>query len=259
MTDLKTNYVDDVLDTSKNEKRKYRMETNEDGTVSFVDVTEYIQVGDSFGSKDVNEITSAVGDLGSKISHIGMIIQSTTLDTEEKVKEIYGGDKWERITGRFLIGAGEDYDVSSMGGYKNAIVVEHSHTTEPHTHTQEYHTHIQAAHVHTIPEHSHKWNDGSAFVCYNYGDITKGISERSVGADAGTNIHVPAINSADVDYLCKTNVQSQSLTTDSATPSVYASQAINNVADVLVGNAGKDGTGRNIPPYKAVYIWERTA
>lgn len=46
MADLKTNYKDDVLDTSKNEKRKFRMIQNDDGTVSFEDATEYTQEGD---------------------------------------------------------------------------------------------------------------------------------------------------------------------------------------------------------------------
>ena len=34
-----------------------------------------------------------------------MIVQSTTLDTEAKVKAIYGGSKWTMISGRFLLGA----------------------------------------------------------------------------------------------------------------------------------------------------------
>ena len=54
MADLKTNYKDDVLDTSKNTKRKYKMIQNADGTVSFEDVTVYKQEGDSFGGADIN-------------------------------------------------------------------------------------------------------------------------------------------------------------------------------------------------------------
>lgn len=65
---LKTNYKDDILDISKNEKRKYNMITNSDGTVSFEDVTEYSQVGDSFGAGDVNLITQRVnGSLGNNV------------------------------------------------------------------------------------------------------------------------------------------------------------------------------------------------
>lgn len=55
---LKTNYKDDILDLSKNTQRKYEMITNADNTVSFVDVTQYEQVGDTFGAQVLNAITN---------------------------------------------------------------------------------------------------------------------------------------------------------------------------------------------------------
>lgn len=65
---LKTNYKDDILDLTQNTQRKYRMITNDDDTVSFEDVTEYSQVGDSFGAGDVNLITQRVnGGLGNSV------------------------------------------------------------------------------------------------------------------------------------------------------------------------------------------------
>lgn len=67
MADLKTNYVDDKLDTSKNQLRKYNMITNDDGTVSFVDVTTYTTQGTSFGAKDVNDTNAAVNELNLKM------------------------------------------------------------------------------------------------------------------------------------------------------------------------------------------------
>lgn len=39
------------------------------------------------------------------VSHIGQIIFSTTLDTEEKVKNIYGGTSWKKIEDSFILGA----------------------------------------------------------------------------------------------------------------------------------------------------------
>lgn len=80
---LKTDYKDDVLDTNKNTQRKYQMIQNEDGTVSFVDVTEYSQEGDSFGSSDINATNLAIEELNSKlikISSIGSITGNTLLD-----------------------------------------------------------------------------------------------------------------------------------------------------------------------------------
>ena len=51
-----------------------------------------------------------------KFSHIGQIIFSETLSTMEKVIEIYGGIKWEKIEGKFLLGASDDYPVNTEGG-----------------------------------------------------------------------------------------------------------------------------------------------
>ena len=67
MADLKTNYVDDVLDSSKNQLRKYQQIQNDDGTVSFVDVTEYSTTGTSFGAKDINDTNAAVNELNNSL------------------------------------------------------------------------------------------------------------------------------------------------------------------------------------------------
>ena len=66
---LRTDYKDDILDISKNEKRKYNMITNPDGTVSFEDVTVYSQVGDTFGAADVNTITVALNNTEGSVRY----------------------------------------------------------------------------------------------------------------------------------------------------------------------------------------------
>ena len=60
---LRTDYKDDILNTEVNTQRKYRMVQNDDGTVSFEDVTKYSQVGDSFGAADINKTNEAVSEL----------------------------------------------------------------------------------------------------------------------------------------------------------------------------------------------------
>lgn len=80
MADLKTNYVDDVLDTTKNQVRKYRQIQNDDGTVSFVDVTEYTQVGTSFGAKDINDTNAAINAVNVNLgTQATMSLSGTTL------------------------------------------------------------------------------------------------------------------------------------------------------------------------------------
>lgn len=81
MADLKTNYVDDVLDSDKNQLRKYQMIHNDDGTVSFVDVTTYSQVGDNFSAIDINSTNTKVNENSSGISKNKSDISSILSDS----------------------------------------------------------------------------------------------------------------------------------------------------------------------------------
>lgn len=70
MADLKTNYKDDVLNTSKNTKRKYNTIQNSDGTISLEDVTEYMQNGDDFGAADINATNAKVNMVNSNLTEL---------------------------------------------------------------------------------------------------------------------------------------------------------------------------------------------
>lgn len=65
---LKTDYKDDVLDTSKNINRKYYLTNNADNTVSLTDVTSYIQEGDAFGSNDINQTNAKVNEIDESLN-----------------------------------------------------------------------------------------------------------------------------------------------------------------------------------------------
>jgi hypothetical protein len=78
---LKENYKDDILDVSQNVKRKYQMENNGDGTVSFTDVTEYTQQGDSFGASDMNAVNSEVNEVVNNLGAKNMLPNNATTRT----------------------------------------------------------------------------------------------------------------------------------------------------------------------------------
>ena len=65
MAALKTDYKDDVFSGN----RKYTMVNNPDGTVSFVDVTDYVQVGDSYGASEINEQNDVINKKGVVVSN----------------------------------------------------------------------------------------------------------------------------------------------------------------------------------------------
>lgn len=134
-------------------------------------------------------------------SHVGMIVQTTTLDTEAKVIAIYGGTSWSKIEGRFLLGASSSYAANSTGG-------ETAHTLT----TAE------------MPSHNHAFTSGGHAMCiYTNADPA---NQHSWGYVAGQNTG-------------------------------WYINANKNVADITYN--GGNAAHNNMPPYKAVYIWERTA
>lgn len=83
---LKTNYKEDVLAAS-NTKRKYNMITNDDGTVSFEDVTEYQQTGDNFGAGDINNTNTVINNMNTGITILKKDMWILNLKVEIALKE----------------------------------------------------------------------------------------------------------------------------------------------------------------------------
>ena len=63
---LPTNFKDDILNTSVNSKRKYKMINNTGGTVSFEDKTDYTQEGSEFGAGQINATNDAINKIYSE-------------------------------------------------------------------------------------------------------------------------------------------------------------------------------------------------
>ena len=194
---LKTDYKDAMFQGS----RKYQMIQNDDGTVSFEDVTEYTQTGDSFGAKDINETNTevekkfdstdvvdpmvttqagfaadakATGDAlksqNSKIWPVGSIYLSVNATNPGT---LFGGT-WQQITGRFLLAAGGGYSAGATGG-------EASHTLT----------------VSEIPSHSHTYSDTQSRLAqgsygYNANDTMYDqffLQSKSTGSSGGGGAH----------------------------------------------------------------------
>lgn len=194
---LKTDYKDAMFQGS----RKYQMIQNDDGTVSFEDVTEYTQTGDSFGAKDINDTNTevekkfdstdvvdpmvttqagfaadakATGDAlksqNSKIWPVGSIYLSVNATNPGT---LFGGT-WQQITGRFLLAAGGGYSAGATGG-------EASHTLT----------------VSEIPSHSHTYSDTQSRLAqgsygYNANDTMYDqffSQSKSTGSSGGGGAH----------------------------------------------------------------------
>ena len=125
------------------------------------------------------------------MSHVGTIIHSTTLDTMEKVIAVCGGTEWQKIEGRFLLGASGSCKNGSTGGES-----EHKLT------------------VQEMPSHTHY------------------LPKFAVATD-----------------------NSKSITQQNTTTGVCNSTGF--ISETSAAGNGK--SHNNMPPYRAVYIWERTA
>lgn len=119
-------------------------------------------------------VEGALGGLNGIVSHVGMIILSTTLDTEAKVKAIYGGTTWTKIENRFLFGTGT-IDMYNDSGTKTSTSVTAKSTGGSTSSTLT---------VNTIPSHTH----GTYYRSNCAGGTSNwGVSDGSSGTSTPTS------------------------------------------------------------------------
>lgn len=152
-------------------------------------------------------------------SHVGMVIHSTTLDTEAKVKEVYGGTTWIQLSGYVLRGATGSVTANQNlnDGGADSVTVS---SVASHNHTQNAHTHTQNAHAHTL----------------------------------GHSIAFPKVR--EISHSSGTTYVNYHNSTFSGTENATATNQ--NTTATNIAN-GANYTVNTLPKYKNVYIWERTA
>ena len=67
---LRTDYVNAELNTEVNANTKYEMTENQDGSVSFTDVSVYSVTGDTFGAGDLNATNAEVNRVANEVSKL---------------------------------------------------------------------------------------------------------------------------------------------------------------------------------------------
>lgn len=161
-------------------------------------------------------------DVPNKIYPIGSIYMSVN---STNPSELFGGE-WERIQDRFLLASGSAYANGSTGGSANAVVVKHNHTQNPHNHTQNAHS------------HGTKYNNYSYVV-----SETTGASNKRVTTVSSGSTYVDTASTVAFHHYGGT---------ESVTATNQQQTATNK-------ETGEDGTGKNMPPYLAVFVWKRIA
>lgn len=178
---------------------------------------------------EIDDIEDKIDEINEHFSHIGMVIHSTTLDTEAKVKAIYGTNtEWISLSGYVLRGATSgvtpNHNAKDLGS-DDATLVSHSHTVNSHRHyvARQLLAESNGSHSHKVPVAVQTGTTGATTQYFdNYKINTTLLSTASAGA------HQHYISAHYTDYSAPG--------TDSQ---------------------GSSATNANIPNEKNVYIWER--
>lgn len=192
-------------------------------------------------------------------SHVGMIIMSTTLDTQAKVIAIYGGTKWTKIEGRFLLGASSAYKVNSTGGAATHNISVREMPSHAHSVNAVNTGGNNVGHTHRIPSLS---GSTSSAGNHNHYTFNYGGNGYWYGSDWGNGTSFSCASSPttqDKPTTSTNGAHTHSVTTNASTT---GGQSANHVHTVPAHNTNANGSGSAMsimPPYKAVYIWERTA
>lgn len=238
----------------------------------------------------LKELTTSVPEVTNIEEYINYVIQNNTATITSLVNSLYpvgsvyisvegtfdpntafSGTVWTKLQDRFLVGAGNTYELGATGGSADAVVVQHSHsisvsggsgsvsvsgtTGASNSNLNHYHnmydetTSVKkmALMAETLPNASPNVVDkhvaidsDSTFIapCYNYGgEISNWGSATATGSvtDAGATLTAHTHNF--------TGTGTATITGITAT----------------VGNTGVSGTNANLPPYLAVNMWKRVS
>ena len=143
----------------------------------------------------------------------------------ENPSTLWLGTTWQKQENRFLLGAGSNYSLGTIGGSSTATLSVANLPSHNHTAFTASHSHTQQEHTHTLT------STGSDYYTYygaNYIYTTRNVASYKNGM-------INAINSAGGD------------TTGSASPVT------------TIGNTGSGTAFSIMPPYLVVNIWKRTS
>ena len=171
------------------------------------------------GAKGDKGDTGSTENILNKTYPVGSIYMSVN-STDPST--LFGGT-WERLKGRFLIGAGAVADTNSNTRF-GSLGAEKPDIASGETGGEYYHQ-LNAT---EMPEHNHDTNDWTIVANKNAARISTNLGAKCISTTESTNM-VPNI------------------------------KATKNQDGNRTGLAGGDGKHNNMPPYLAVYMWKRTA
>ena len=172
---------------------------------------------------EINVLKQDNSNMLNKFYPIGSIYTSINATSPA----ILFGGTWTQIKDTFLLTAGNTYTAGSTGGSAT-----HTHTSAAHTHTTGNHTLTVAQ----IPSHRHTGLDIDNVYIFGW----------DTGSTAGYRMD-------------KASLGSLTKTSNRITTGYTGNGQAHNHGNTGSTTPGDTGSSSNLPPYKVVYAWERTA
>lgn len=180
----------------------------------------------------VDTIPGTTENIVDLIYPIGsLFINTTSIDPNS----LFENTSWTRIKDRFLLSAGDIYEGGTSAGSADAIVPYHRHGVS-----------ITSQGMSANVSHTHKPSGATNYP--NFVQSGGAIQSGDMGTQSGSGRHYPfQSTTTSGKYWAQS-------TTTAATNTEHTHNVSGNTA--YEGNAVE---GANMPPYLAVYVWQRTA
>lgn len=168
-------------------------------------------------------------------------------------KTLFGFGEWNKIEGRFLFASDSSHASGTTGGSNDAVVVSHSHTgtadrAGSHTHTTSTESHTHSATTESAGKHTHETGQsGYNFVTtngsfgYGSGGTTAPAPSSKTSAVETTGAHTHTVNVSRNSHSHDVNSGGEHSHT------------------LSINSTGSSGTGKNMPAYMAVNMWQRVS
>ena len=199
--------------------------------------------------KPLDSLSEVAGEVIDKVYPVGSIYMSVN---NADPGTLFGGT-WERIQGKFLLGASSGHTAGSTGGAESVTLTQAQ--LPAHAHSVPAHTHSVPNHTHNVPSHTHTATCASAGDHYH--NVRRTMNAASGSArysfEGSTNVYKPTLNAG---------AHTHTITVKAAAAFNTTSSGACTTGSGGEGNTGSTGNGAEVgimPPFLAVYMWKRTA